>query len=68
MKKRLRNYLPYLEIYVSLPLLRITTELMNERVESMTYTYISLNIRLWKWEGHFRLYAPREWYGSRGDG
>jgi hypothetical protein len=56
-----RRFLPYLEIYISIPYVTIQTELMNERQESMTFQYISLSVRVWKWHTAFRLYKPREW-------
>jgi hypothetical protein len=51
--------LPYLEIYVRLPLLTVQTELLTERCDSAQFHYICLRVRLWKWETFFRLYRPR---------
>lgn len=51
--------LPYLEIYVRLPLLTVQTEFLTERFETAQFHYIGLRIRLWKWETFLRLYRPR---------
>lgn len=56
--RHLRTHPPYLDFWLDIGLLRIRTELMNERCENRTRVYISLEIKiLRKWGWRFRLYS-----------
>lgn len=50
--------LPYLDFYLRIPLLTIRTDLWHEAVERMTYDYIGVYIKFYKWEWKFKLYQP----------
>lgn len=55
---RIKFYKPYFELYLRLPLIDIHTDVMSERFESNIFVYISLFVKVWKWEWKFRLYKP----------
>lgn len=51
-----RTYRPILDFQLYLPFITIQTELMNEHLESRSFTYILLSIAIYKWHWHFRLW------------
>lgn len=56
---------PLLRLDIEIPFLRVATDLMNERMESMTLQYIMLRIDLWKWHFDFRLYTTWQMIDSK---
>ena len=53
-----RLKMPYLDLYIRLPLLDVRTDLMMTAIERNVYEYIGLYVRFWKWSFTFRLYEP----------
>lgn len=51
-----RRYIPHLEIYMNVPLVRINMMVMTENMEYLTFTYLGVFWRIWKWEGNVRLF------------
>jgi hypothetical protein len=53
--------LPVLYLHLDLPGLRIHTDILNRSAERMTFTVVSLSVRIWFgkwWEFTFDLYRP----------
>lgn len=52
--------MPYLDLYLRLPLIEARTDLMHEAIERCAYEYIGLYLKVWKWSFKLRLYEPGE--------
>lgn len=51
-----RKYIPHLNMFVSFPLIKVETMLFYENLDMLTFTYVGLYWRIWKWEGRIRLF------------
>ena len=51
-------YKPYLDFVVDVGFAHIRTVLMRQSYERYTYDYISIQWKLFKWNGKFGLYRP----------
>jgi hypothetical protein len=61
--KKLRDrVLPYLGLYIDIPLLAVKTVLFRQSFEMFTYEWVRLQIRIWKWSFEFNLYSPERHY------
>lgn len=59
----IRNW-PVLDAHLAVGPIRFRTEILNERYESGTYTWVSVYWQVLKWSGNFRIYRPQI-YGTK---
>jgi hypothetical protein len=58
-----KRYIPYIDVWVNFGVLQIKTDIMNERLETMTREYFVLRVTLFfKYGFSIRLYSPRSQY------
>ena len=50
------KFWPYLMLNIELPFFRVNTTVNYENMNMMVHEYVSLYIKVWKYETYFRLY------------
>ena len=50
---------PLIEIYLRIPLIKIQSVMFAENLDSYAYEYVRIEWKVWKWEGHFRIYTSK---------
>lgn len=55
-KKRWQHFIPHLDIYISVPAIRVSTKVMVAEADTMRSTYLGFEWAVWKWKGFIRLY------------
>ena len=53
--------LPYFELRVIVPYLKIRTAMNYERFDAEVREWVAVEIELWKWRFHFRVLTSYEW-------
>lgn len=51
-----RRYIPHLEVFINIPLIRIQMQIMRDNLEYFTFTYFAIRWLVWKWDGTIRLF------------
>lgn len=59
-----RKYIPHLEIYINVPLIRVQTMVFQESLDLLGITYLGLAWRIWKWEGNIRLFEANNRFNA----
>jgi hypothetical protein len=54
--RNIRKYLPLLSIELQIPFITVRTVLMKECNYSMEVEYLVLDVRIWRWYFHIKLY------------
>lgn len=60
-KKRWKKYIPYLDLGLKIPFIKIHTQVMFEGVCTDTFEYLLLYVEIHKWHFKFRLYNIRKY-------
>lgn len=55
-KPKYRRFLPAIDIFINIPLIKVQTAIFTEEMNMLRYSYIKLQWQIWKWEGKFNLY------------
>lgn len=56
-----KKYIPFVELYISVPLVRVQLVAMSESpTDYRRFTYVGYRWEVWKWQGNIKLYKAED--------